>query len=458
MTAVFMNTSGIGPGTMTIPGPSVDTKTGSADFAGIMNDKMSKSSENAVKQEQPGSISNKKTNSTGAVNEQVNGNPDAADKKVSDEKSISENTGAVTTDDDNINAEEAAAVLAAMGNIVEGVAGILNITTNELNDAMNALSLTPADLTDKGSLAQLVLFVNGSNDMADMLVDNGMLETFNSLMNFVSGEIEKSGADESLFAKILNSGDGVLSQEPVKQAMDKIPEDIRKFFETDAAADGGQSTGIAEGGPVITVTGEAGGAEAEENPEGFFTGDDDTSGTAHEGIVSTGIRTDDFIAGLEKAAGEQEIAENVDFGQIVRQVVDSIKINVSPENTSMEMRLNPDNLGRVSVNIVSKNGVMTAEINTENEAAREAIESQLQILKENIAQRGITVEEIEVKLSDFHFADSSNAQSGEGGNENRGNGRHGNGGTVDDTQDFTIEPQTAREIVESEETTVNYRV
>ncbi len=84
---------------------------------------------------------------------------------------------------------------------------------------------------------------------------------------------------------------------------------------------------------------------------------------------------------------------------------------IRPEQTSMEMQLNPEHLGKVNLNITSKNGVMTAQFLTQTQVAKEAIESQVQILRETLEQQGLKVEAIEVNVSEYAF--QKNGESAE---------------------------------------------
>jgi flagellar hook-length control protein FliK len=88
---------------------------------------------------------------------------------------------------------------------------------------------------------------------------------------------------------------------------------------------------------------------------------------------------------------------------------------------------------------------------------KQALESQLEMLKETIAEQGIKVEAIEVSVSGFTFADSNNAQKGDSESDNKKTGATGRKQVRDgeagiQTQD---EPTTESTPV-PEGSTVNY--
>lgn len=103
---------------------------------------------------------------------------------------------------------------------------------------------------------------------------------------------------------------------------------------------------------------------------------------------------------------QELLAERVDAQtseNIVKQVVEQVKLNIKTDVTSMQMQLYPEHLGKVAIQVVSKNGVLTAQIAAENEGARAALESQLSTLKESFDNQGLKVQSVEVMVSSRGF-------------------------------------------------------
>ena len=94
--------------------------------------------------------------------------------------------------------------------------------------------------------------------------------------------------------------------------------------------------------------------------------------------------------------------------------MEQIKITIRPEQTNMELQLNPEHLGRVNLTITEKEGMMTAQFTTQTQIAKEAIESQMAALRESLQNQGIKVEAIEVTVSEFGF--ERNEENGQRGN------------------------------------------
>lgn len=97
-------------------------------------------------------------------------------------------------------------------------------------------------------------------------------------------------------------------------------------------------------------------------------------------------------------------ASQVSFAtRIFNQVMEGIKVLSGEDMSSMEMQLQPENLGKLNIQVISKNGIITAQIITQNEAVKQAIESQMFVLKDNMNNHDIAIEDVEVTVSSHAF-------------------------------------------------------
>lgn len=116
--------------------------------------------------------------------------------------------------------------------------------------------------------------------------------------------------------------------------------------------------------------------------------------------VVTNTTTSD-IGQVEMVNEKVEVIQQ--FREVVEQVVTQIKVMVSEDTSEMTMQLNPESLGKVNLSVVTKQSHITAQFVTENEVARQALESQVQQLRETLGQQGLKVDKVEVSVSDFNF-------------------------------------------------------
>lgn len=148
--------------------------------------------------------------------------------------------------------------------------------------------------------------------------------------------------------------------------------------------------------------------------------------------------------------------------EIVTQVVEQIKVRVNVDTTSMEVQLNPENLGKVNLTVVAKEGHITAQFVTENEIAKQALESQVQQLKDNLGEQGLKVDKVEVSVSNFDFSHSNQANTEEQrqqhSQEQRKVQRNLNLNDSVNLNDLTEEEQLAARIMTDNGNQVDYTV
>lgn len=114
---------------------------------------------------------------------------------------------------------------------------------------------------------------------------------------------------------------------------------------------------------------------------------------------------------VESVQEKVEVARQVQ--EIVTQVVEQIKVVVTEDTSEMVIHLNPEHLGKVNLSVVAKEGHITAQFVTETEVARQALESQIQQLRDTLGEQGLKVDKVEVSVSDFSFAQENGANAEE---------------------------------------------
>ena len=94
---------------------------------------------------------------------------------------------------------------------------------------------------------------------------------------------------------------------------------------------------------------------------------------------------------------------SIDTVRIIEQLAERVRVTNLSEVSSIEMQLNPENLGKMYVNISSKQGMVNAQIAATNETVKEALEAQIYELKESLQQSGVKVDAIEVTIASHEF-------------------------------------------------------
>ena len=85
---------------------------------------------------------------------------------------------------------------------------------------------------------------------------------------------------------------------------------------------------------------------------------------------------------------------------IAEQVMNQIKSKIDSETTQLSMILKPENIGKVTLNIMNERGVLSAEIKTESREAAEALNKNINDLKETLKQQGVVCTNLVVKVEE----------------------------------------------------------
>ena len=84
--------------------------------------------------------------------------------------------------------------------------------------------------------------------------------------------------------------------------------------------------------------------------------------------------------------------------RVMEQISDKIKVDSTGSLKSLEIKLEPESLGKVILRIVSENGTLSAKIITSNEKVKSAIDMNMEEVKETLAQQGIDIKSIDVSV------------------------------------------------------------
>lgn len=92
---------------------------------------------------------------------------------------------------------------------------------------------------------------------------------------------------------------------------------------------------------------------------------------------------------------------------IFNQILDGTKLSISEDVSEMFLKLKPDNLGNLSMKISIERGMMVARFDVESQMVKEAIESNLEDLRNALSDKGFEIKEFSVSVN----KDSDNQES-----------------------------------------------
>lgn len=333
--------------------------------------------------------------------------------------------------------------------VKEVIAEKLGISEEEVTQQMEAMGLTVMDLMDPSKLAGLVMELNGSGDIGGLLLDGNFQQILSQIselsqelamqlnltpeeMNQLNEQLKLVMSDNSQGDATKNEGQlleetGVMSQDVQEVPTEQVKSDANVQSSV-ATTQANQQEAVDDGDVFNQVMRES--SEQGENETAVTTQaqegtqeqeDTDSSQTGEKlSDLSKETSANDKAENKQTHVTYQTITQNVGQGQtvevtqtvvqtrvnvedILRQVSQMTRVFVNQAESSVEMQLNPANLGKIYLQVVSREGMITAQIAAQNEAVKEALESQVATLKENMNQQGLKVEAIEVTIASHEF-------------------------------------------------------
>ena len=311
--------------------------------------------------------------------------------------------------------------------IVEKVTDDLDISEDELNNAMQLLGLTAMDLLNPANLSALYCEVTGNASDPQALVLNA---DFTALFNDVSQVASENDAQLDLLSQLTASDDGEILDADIVSSADTTEKTVDSSYDDTAASgqnindtadeavkvyDGGTQDSSYQNSDEGTSSGETGnGITSDEKTQSKSLADSsfDDSG---ERVLHHDDGTHSDNSMLHESVSEQlntdtsfEMSQSqsrlrVDTTNIIRQIVDSMSISNTTEESAINLQLTPESLGRMYINVSQKNSEISARIAVSNEAVKEALQTQMVNLKEALNNSGIRVNEVEITVASHEF-------------------------------------------------------
>lgn len=314
---------------------------------------------------------------------------------------------------DQIDPNLAGQIQAMLNNIRSEIMDKLELDSEELDSMMMDLGIKLEDLTDPQAIMQLILSNSGVADPLAVAFDEQLSNTFQALISTVND--------------IKSEANLQLTSDEIKMILEQFDNDNNEALIGNY--DPGELHLVGNAKKPDSQTG----ADKEKNINiQISSNDEDIKDQSHMTVTQDNgdssetknpkdgsDKTDEFVAFLDKldANYEKPIAafdgNSVRFHEIreiAQQIINHIRVVIKPGQTTMELQLNPEHLGKVNLTVSSQDGIMTAHFLVQNELAKEAVEGQLVILKETLEQQGIKVDSIEVMVGDYTFDQNSSSK------------------------------------------------
>lgn len=371
---------------------------------------------------------------------------------------------AIKKENEPTDEQIAAVAEEVISQVKEAIQQQFNVTEEELSSVMESLGIKDENLLDVSSLTKIVMKLSGDLKQSDLLTNPNFAKDLKELLATVENIKEDVAANMAdMEANKLPEAEELVHNTEEQNVTDE--KDVTDVRENDSELQTENEDSDVEVNMEDSSTEELNGLD-----EGAATTQDafkeSSEGQSDGALKHNEPKTDkvslvegnqaispqDFAARLTEDLSARVGDENAT--EIVKQVVEQVQVQAKQGVKSLEMQLYPEHLGKVFVQIVSKDGAITAQITAETEAAKSALESQLTILKENLNNQGVKIENVEVTIASHAF--EQNMQGERGQEQEQGKGNRGRRAERILNEGFMEEVKEEPDIMEFRGNTVSY--
>lgn len=302
--------------------------------------------------------------------------------------------------------EELAAGMVACADAMKNeLMSAFSVTEEALSEVMASLGLTEADLFTQEGLTSLVMEFTDVENAVDLLTNEdayAMLTELTEKANSLLADFHLTEEDVKILLE-------QIGKEPLQEEAAITEADVQTSTTSENSG-----TSDAEDGTDIQITNENTTLTEMTTKETNATQEQDASTEQDLGqniLTNQQVGQTTVTHTAETAFQDALGAQDVSAQEIYDQITEYMRTNVNGDFSEVEMQLNPENLGKVQIHLSSKQGVVSAQFVTQNEAVKGVIETQLIQLKEQFEQQGIKVDSVEVAVASYSFDQGFNRES-----------------------------------------------
>lgn len=394
---------------------------------------------------------------------------------VSDTKEMKaeEVSGVEVEEQEELDLEEAMEVLGtAAVELIHQIAEAFGVSVEEVQDMLNQMDMQSVDLLQPDSLSAFLLSLGGAEDSFSLLTNETLYQNFKEIMAELDTMMKAESPIVGLNLEEVRNLAAQLQPNAADQAGNAAAEEmlpIEVIVEEPVQDDSVKPSAVGEdqnaglqaaeeqaGVGRVDKPDNAGSTESGQNESKAQSGNQEQGGN----LLLQNLKAED-TSFQPVQTQEAAVGWNVETQDIMRQIMDYMKVNIKSDMSNLEMQLHPENLGSLHIQVASKGGVLTANFVTQNEAVKAALETQMVQLKENFAQQGVKVEAIEVTVQTHQFEQNleqgQNRQQGEAGKSRRTRRIQLDGSlTMEELDGLGEEEQLAVQMMAANGSTVDY--
>jgi len=350
--------------------------------------------------------------------------PDKSSNDVGDTKGESgetaDTTGAVNAnqvDKASEDLKDSKDVQKAQNNLetlMEAIASMLNITPEQLQESMKDLDLSAEDLFDFENVKLLTAEVYGLEEPTQLLLVDGAMETMSDVMATLKDALQANPdllkSEENSMSENQNMMDGSTEEEMLVGLMKSQNE-----------SSSGEGQGQEQSSDTVLET-------KQELPS-IDSQTTEASG-GFENLLNQVMTTKTQTIVMDGQV--QTIQTQITAKDVFDQIVTGMKVQVTETTSNLTLQLQPENLGKISLNLVHENGGISGQFIAESEAVKEVIEANLSQLKAQLTSQGIEVNELKITVGNTAAYFTGNNEENQNSQNEQKSGKRSRTGNVND--------------------------
>lgn len=318
------------------------------------------------------------------------------------------------------------AAMEAVMQLIQQIADAFGMAPQEVEGLMQEMGIERTDLFSADKLGSLILEASGAKDTFELVTDGELYQKFRQLMEAQSqlaeAAAENAGVDREALPEMLSETmqTGGTTQTGEVRIRTEVTEDGDP--QETAQIQGGAEEEIPvlnrqEGSAALADEKESGAGEAGRQIQGRERREASHEHTGQNPVLNQLTETGTLQTAQAVPTESVTAASEADTQNIMRQIMEYMKVQVKPDVSSLEMQLHPASLGTIQVQLASKGGAVTAQFIAQSETVKAALETQMIQLQESFEEQGIRVEAIEVSVQTRGFEQNLEDQGRERGGE-----------------------------------------
>mgnify|MGYP000851204113 FL=1 len=315
--------------------------------------------------------------------------------------------------------------------VIDALAEKTGMTEEEIESVLNELGITVFDLLLPQNLQQFLQHIYNVEDSMELLSIPNINQTYKDIMSLFQ-DLKESfpilqnivGSNEILKSTTINNEemmqiDLFMEKQTQEESAQNIPTtsnnvllEKQSQFDTNFSQNNSdtQSQMLTDEITVIDIKKD----EAISTNSSSTLSNDELEESDEIGAVNL---NNEFVENIELNGNNIIVQQNiisdgriiestqaqinphsVNTEQLINQMVEHIKVNITEDTTEMNLQLKPDHLGNLSLKLITERGIITAQFVAESQTVKEIIEANFNQLKDVLQEQGFLIQNLEVSV------------------------------------------------------------